>query len=179
MRIIAGTNRGRNLISPIGLGTRPTADRVREAVFSSIGSRVFTARILDLFAGTGAMSLEALSRGALSAVLIEKDKSAAEIIKKNIALCKAQDARLIVADCFSVIPSLKGQFDLVFIDPPYNRGLLSKALIALLNTDCLSEDALIVAETSSSEPEEICFEHLFEIKRAKYGEAQIIYYCIK
>ena len=179
MRIISGTNRGRNLISPIGQGTRPTADRVREAVFSSVGSRIFTARVLDLFAGTGAMSLEALSRGALSAVLIEKDKAASEVINKNIALCKAQDARLIVADCFSVIPDLKGCYDIIFLDPPYNRGLLSKALAALLAANCLSEDALIVAETSSSRPEEVRFERLCENKRVKYGEALIIYFSIK
>jgi len=149
MRIIGGQWRGRRLFAPEGMETRPTSDKVREALFNIIRNDVFDARIWDVFAGSGALALEALSRGAEYAVLTDASRKAASSIKRNIELCGAQEqTRLLVTEWQGAVSSLKGQkFSLVFLDPPYKlTGAYADVVNRLLAEDMLREDALIVME---------------------------------
>jgi 16S rRNA (guanine966-N2)-methyltransferase len=152
MRIDAGSHRGVKLVSPDGLDTRPTADRARQAVFNILMNTydaVRDAKVLDAFAGSGAMGLEALSRGAERASFIESDRGAAEAIKKNIAACKEQlRAQLFINDARKPprVAASWGPASLVFLDPPYGKDLLVPALSALCEAGWIAPDALIVAE---------------------------------
>lgn len=152
MRIISGEARGRKLFAPVGEDTRPTSDKVRGSLFNIIGARVYDARVLDLFGGTGAMSLEALSRGAEHAVIVDCAREAIRVIERNAqGVLKdelASRARIIRADYRSAIGSLVGmKFDLVFLDPPYRMlEAYGDALKRLKAIDALAEDCLIVME---------------------------------
>lgn len=149
MRIIGGQWRGRRLFAPEGMETRPTSDKVREALFNIIRNDVFDARIWDVFAGSGALALEALSRGAEFAVLTDASRKAAASIRRNIELCGAQEnARLLVTEWQGAVSSLKGEkFSLVFLDPPYKlTNAYADVVRRLLAEDMLAEDALIVME---------------------------------
>lgn len=131
MRIIAGTWRGRKLVVPTGLATRPTAERAREALFSMLASRIGTfegLKVADLFAGSGALGLEALSRGAAHCVFVERDRAAIEAIRANIAALGAAGEALPGAAEHVRIP---GPVDLAFLDPPYGSGLAEAALARL------------------------------------------------
>ena len=118
MRIIAGTHRGRRIAAPKGLATRPTGDRVREAAFNLIGP-VDDARVLDLFAGSGALGLEALSRGAASVTFVESDKAACRTIADNLAKLKLTGARVTCGDAVWAVRRDSGPYDLILVDPPY------------------------------------------------------------
>jgi 16S rRNA (guanine(966)-N(2))-methyltransferase RsmD len=136
MRIIGGHDRGRRLRAPRGLATRPTADRVRVSLFDVLGPAVADARVLDLFAGTGAVGIEALSRGAARVVFVEKDRAALGALRANLAALGASRAaaRVMAGDVLRVLADLPAQeapFDLVFLDPPYATSLAGRALAAL------------------------------------------------
>ena len=136
MRIIGGHDRGRRLRAPRGLGTRPTADRVRVTLFDVLGPAVAGARVLDLFAGTGAVGIEALSRGAARVVFVEKDQAALRALRANLAALGASRAaaRVMGGDVLHVLADLPAQeepFDFVFVDPPYATSLAERALVAL------------------------------------------------
>ena len=150
MRIISGTARGRTIVAPAGDRTRPTQDKVRESLFNIIRWDVMDARVLDLFAGTGALSLESLSRGAKSAVMIDADRAACEAIKKNIAACRMGDrARLIVRDYRQAIDQLASegaQFDVAFLDPPYRMENTGEMCAALYDKGLLAKAFLLVVE---------------------------------
>ncbi len=152
MRIVGGSLRGRRLVEPDDRTIRPTTDRARETLFNILAhqNRLTGARVLDVFAGTGALGCEALSRGAESAVFIENDPAAIRILRSNIAALKLDDrARVLKRNALS--PSAAtGQFDLVFLDPPYGRGLGEQALVALRKTDWLAPDALTVLEEKAA-----------------------------
>ncbi len=152
MRIIAGELKGRRLNSLKGKQTRPTSDRLREAVFNILSFRTRQSVVLDLFAGTGAMAIEALSRGAESAVLIENSPQAISIIEQNIrSLSLEKKTRVIrwnILHNLSPLQHYRPLFNLVFIDPPYNRKMIAPALCHLLETKSLEEDACIVIEHS-------------------------------
>ena len=151
MRIIAGQWRGRRLFAPDGMDTCPTADRVREALFNIIRTDVYDAHIFDPFAGSGSLSLEALSRGAAFSVMTDASRKAAAAIKRNIELCRAQEqTRLIPSEWQAVIPSLRGQkFSLVFLDPPYRlTAAYAEVPERLLRENMLTDDALLVMEHS-------------------------------
>lgn len=157
MRIISGAFRGKKLAAFQGRATRPTADRVRESIFNILASALEDAVVLDLFAGTGALGLEALSRGARSAVLIDSEPQAIAIIEKNILSCRAMDrARAIRWDirrnlnCLSASPA----FDLVFMDPPYNAGLIAPAVRHLTTQNIVKNNASIIIEHAVKEPVE-------------------------
>ena len=154
MRIIAGLARGLPLAVPRGDATRPTSDRVREAIFSSLGARVPDAVVLDLFAGTGALGLEALSRGAQSAVFVERARAALDCLAKNLAGLKpAPVAQVVRGEVLRELPHLTGPFTLIFADPPYgtdcgpvlemvrHRGLLAAAGLFVLES--AKRDALV------------------------------------
>jgi len=151
MRIIGGEWKGRRLFAPEGMDTRPTSDKVREALFSIIQNHIWDARVIDLFAGSGALSLEALSRGAEFAAMIDSSRKAAAAIKRNIELCGAEEyTKLFTCEWQAALPLLRGQqFSLVFLDPPY-RLIKSyrEATDKLLSENMLTDDALIVMEHS-------------------------------
>ena len=167
MRIIAGQWRGRRLVAPEGLATRPTADRVREALFSMLSSRLGTfegLRVADLFAGSGALGLEALSRGAAHCIFVESDARAVKAIRANIA---ALGAEAEIRQGAAEHARLSGPVDLAFLDPPYETGLAAPALAALP----LAPGGLASVETSRGEQVEI---EGFETEAERvYGKAKI------
>jgi len=151
VRVIGGTHRRRRLVAPPGRRTRPTADRVREALFDILGPTVEGTRVLDLFAGSGAVGLEALSRGATYAVFVECDRDAVRALRANLAalgLGRAR-ARVVVADAVAALPGLaqaEAPFDLVFLDPPYATDLASRALTALAVSSLLRAGTRVVVQ---------------------------------
>ncbi len=158
MRIVAGAWRGRTLSAPPGNATRPTADRVRQALFDMLmhapwGGRAVIegARVLDVFAGTGALGLEALSRGAAHATFIEYDRAALTALRGNIAACRSETRTTVLAVDALAAPGGE-PVGLVFLDPPYGRDLVPRALARLRAVGRVAPDALIVAETGRDEP---------------------------
>ena len=158
MRIIAGAWRGRALRAPPGAGTRPTADRVRQALFDALlhapwspwSGTLDGARVLDAFAGTGALGLEALSRGAAHAVFLERDRAAFAVLRGNVASCGAGE-RADVRQADALRPPPGGPCGLVFLDPPYGKGLPEAALRALGAAGWLAANAVVVVETGAEE----------------------------
>jgi 16S rRNA (guanine966-N2)-methyltransferase len=168
MRVIAGEFRGRRLAAPRGARTRPTADRVREALFSMLGD-VSGARVLDLYAGSGALGIEALSRGAESVLFVERDARAAGVIERNLASLGLDEA-VLRQDAVRFLARAEGTFDLVFCDPPYDwasrlAGPLAEHLPALT-----PEGARIVTESDKRMPLELPFALLTE---RTYGDTRI------
>ena len=154
MRVVAGAYKGRRLHAPRGEGTRPTADRVREAVFSMLAD-VEGARVLDLYAGSGALAIEALSRGAASAVLVERDPRALEAIARNVEATGAPAVvrkRDVMAYLGSPTAAEDGPFDLVFADPPYSSADRVAAPLTERLPAFLAEDARIVTESDKRMP---------------------------
>jgi 16S rRNA (guanine966-N2)-methyltransferase len=176
LRIISGELRGRKLASIRGKQTRPTADRVREALFNIVGSRLAGAHVLDLFAGTGALGIEALSRGAKMAVFVENAAPALQVIQKNIASCRLESratiVRLDIARSLSDLAPLRGIFDLIFIDPPYRCDLIRPTLEQLTQGGLLSPEALIVVEHDPLEPVEPP-QSLETIDHRRYGQTRL------
>ena len=156
MRIISGEAKGRTIYAPHGTQTRPTSDKIRGSLFNIIGSRVTDARVLDLFGGTGALALEALSRGAESAVIADNSHQAQQVIERNARSVLKDDfeyrVRIMCADYRSAIEALEGSlFDLVFLDPPYRMAeAYGEALSRLLSADMLAPGCLIVMERQKS-----------------------------
>jgi 16S rRNA (guanine966-N2)-methyltransferase len=158
MRIVAGAWRGRTLSVPPGLTTRPTADRVRQALFDMLlhapwGGRALLegALVLDGFAGTGALGLEALSRGAAHATFVERDRAALTALRANIAACRATDRCTVLPADLLALPA-GPPCDLVFLDPPYGAALLPRALAALRAAHRIAAGTLIIAETAGDDP---------------------------
>jgi len=155
MRIISGNCKGRKLIQIQGNDIRPTSDRVREAIFNILDPRIKNARVLDLFAGTGAMGLEALSRGADHAVFVDAALSSCTIIQKNIDLCKMTDKGLLVHHDIICLPLPQTlgphPFDLIFVDPPYGKGYVETTLGKAGFIDLLAPTGIIVTEQSFKE----------------------------
>lgn len=156
LRVIAGELKGRRLHTIPGLKTRPTADRTREAVFNILGSAVCGAHVLDVFAGTGAFGIEALSRGAASALFIEIGREALGVLAGNIQTCGLTDRVSVVRWDASRNLNCLGQhepkFDLAFLDPPYHRSLVAPALSNLHAAHCLATGALLVVEHGADDP---------------------------
>lgn len=151
MRIISGKARGTKLFTLDGLNTRPTLDRVKEPLFSIIQEYVLDSDVLDLFAGSGALGLEALSRGAKSVILCDNSKEAVDIIYKNITKTKL-NAEVINNDFVKTLKRLDGrQFDIIFLDPPYETNYLEEAINKILELNLLKENGLIIAETDNQE----------------------------
>ena len=150
VRIITGQAKGRYLKVPRGWGGRPTSDRVKESLFNILGPLVPGASFLDLFAGTGSVGIEALSRGASRAVFVENDRQAVRAIRENLAQTGLGDrAEVLPLDVLAAAGKLKGQkFNLIFLDPPYGQGLEIPAMEALVANNLLDEDSLVVVEGS-------------------------------
>jgi len=183
-RIVAGVYGGRRLTAPAGQQTRPTSDRVREALFSSLeslhGGDLRGVRFADLYAGSGAVGLEALSRGAVSALLVESDPKAARIIRANIAtLGVAGQAELLAVKVAAAVAGLApgGEFDIVFADPPYavEEDELAAVLEGLAVNGWLAEDAVVVIERARRSPEPPWVQHITGERSRRYGETTLWY----
>ena len=178
MRIIAGQVKGFQLKAPKGLNVRPTSDRVKETVFNILSSQLMGAVVLDLFAGTGNLGLEALSRGAASAVFFDASRKSLEVIKENITHTNFNDCcevrktdALIGMDFFQ---RNHKKFDLIFCDPPYNQGLVDKVLTSLDHPDSiLSLKGILIVEYSRHEKWLGCLEYLHLKRTEKFGETLI------
>ena len=148
MRVVAGTARGTVLKTPEGMLTRPTADRVKEAVFSILHFDVQDALVLDLFGGTGQLGIEALSRGARECVFIDQRKDAVNLIRENVKLCDLTDNAVVrQGDSMAYLKSGE-KFDIIFLDPPYGSKLLGEALEQITKFDICREHGIIVAESA-------------------------------
>ncbi|HSR36262.1 MAG TPA: 16S rRNA (guanine(966)-N(2))-methyltransferase RsmD [Desulfurivibrionaceae bacterium] len=185
MRIIGGSARGRRLITPgrqFGQAVRPTSDRAREALFNILRDEVVDRPVLELFAGTGALGLEALSRGATSVLFVEGNRSVADLLQRNIDLCGFRDrARVLVRDLAKGLTFLRetapeNGFGLILLDPPYASGLAEKVLTELASLAILKSDGLVVAEIGRKEtlPEQVG--PLRCLDRRRYGEAVFWFY---
>ena len=151
MRVITGTARGRKLKEPVGLDTRPTTDRVKEGIFSSIQFEIEGRRVLDLFGGTGQMGIEALSRGAAHCTFVDLRKEAAGTIRENLDLTGFMDrAKVIQGDALAFLSRCREPFDLIFLDPPYGSGLLEKSMEQITAIDIVTENGIIVCENGSN-----------------------------
>ncbi len=182
MRVIAGSARGLKLTAPAGLQTRPTADRVKESLFSIIASRrnLAGARILDICAGTGSLGIEALSRGAASCCFIEQERPVLALLEKNLARV-GLDGR---AECLS-LDAMKGlnllsrqgkQFDIAFFDPPYSSNLYATVPEALSTLSLLSDEGLLVAECSARTALAKRYDSLVRIDRRVYGDTALEFF---
>src|SRR5262245_50102415 len=154
MRVIGGHDRGRRLRAPRGLGTRPTADRVRVTLFDVLGPAVAGARVLDLFAGSGAVGIEALSRGAARVVLVEREPAALRALRANLAALGAPraTARVMAGDVLRALPEIgtqEGPFDFVFVDPPYATTLAARTLEALAPARVCREGTEVIVQHST------------------------------
>ena len=161
MRIISGKFRGLKLQSPLDSNTRPTSDRLKEALFSILESHKYnlninTSKVLDICSGTGALGIEAISRGAKVAYFIEKDPKAIDVIEKNILKLKINNKnevhiKLLKDDAIKALGKIRTIFDIVFIDPPYNSSIIEKCLIGLKELNLINNDSYIFAESSKNE----------------------------
>jgi 16S rRNA (guanine(966)-N(2))-methyltransferase RsmD len=179
VRIISGSAKGKRLSVLTGMDIRPTSDRVREAVFSILLSRFGTldgCAVLDLFSGTGALSLEALSRGASRATLIDSGDQASRLIPRNISVCAFQQkTSFLRGDVLATLPRLSGQgpFDLIFLDPPYGRGLVPVVIASVARQGLLAPEGLIIAETARKDPLPAIIETMTLLEIRCYGSIAI------
>lgn len=180
MRIIGGTAKGRRLASFRGMSIRPTTDKVREAIFNILPQPFQFKNVLDLFAGTGAMGMEALSRGAEKAIFVDSDMKAVKIIKKNLEMCKLTDKAVIIAkDVQSTLSLLnrKGEkFDLIIIDPPYNTSATGIALNGIDDNGLLNTDGIIVSESSKRMIWDGELKGIEPFDRRRYGDTVVSFY---
>ncbi|MDK2888403.1 MAG: rRNA (guanine966-N2)-methyltransferase [Thermoanaerobacter sp.] len=178
MRVIAGIARKRNLKVPRGWSGRPTADRVKESLFNILGPRVPGSRFLDLYAGTGNVGIEALSRGAARAVFVERDKRAVKAIRDNLMqVGLAGKAEVLPQDVLGVLKQLEGQrFDIIFMDPPYGQGLEIPTLEAIDRYGLLADGGVIVAESSKRLESPVHVGGLVQCRRHVVGDTVLLFY---
>ncbi|MDH7479654.1 MAG: 16S rRNA (guanine(966)-N(2))-methyltransferase RsmD [Syntrophomonadaceae bacterium] len=180
MRVIAGSVRGFRLQAPPGQRTRPTADRVKEALFNILAPYLSDRRVLDLFAGSGALGIEALSRGAGRAVFVEKDAAALRALRANLASTgMVERAEVLPLDVSIAIKNLQDRdekFDLVFLDPPYRQGLIDSTLEKLAARPLLAPHGLVVAESSEREPVPDVVAGFKCYRRETYGDTRLHFF---
>lgn len=177
MRVITGKARGVNLKTPDGLATRPTADRVKEALFSVINFDIPNADVLDLFGGTGQLGIEALSRGAKSAVFVDESEKACALIRENLHRTKLeQQGRVVRSDYLAFLHSCKAEFDIIFLDPPYAEVFLENALKCITEIDILRSGGIIVCERPLDKELPWEYPGFTRSKDYKYGKTLITLY---
>ena len=177
MKIVSGTYGGRLLKTLAGKTTRPTSDKVRGAMFNMIGPYFDGGRVLDLYAGSGGLSIEAVSRGMEQAVLVEKDRRAQGIIASNIQMTKeSHKFQLLKMEAHQALNQLQGTFDLIFLDPPYAKEQIVADIEALAERDLLGEEVMVVCETDKvvDLPEEIACLGIW--KEKIYGISKVTVY---
>lgn len=175
MRVITGLARGRRLITREGDDVRPTTDRVKEAMFSILQFELEGRRVLDVFAGSGQLGIEALSRGAEKATFLDASRESVEIINKNLQTTKlGSQARVMQSDSLTFLRTTREKFDIIIMDPPYNQGLLQKALP--LAVEIVAPGGVIVCECLNEEdlPEAVGEFNL--VKRYRYGRTSLAVY---
>jgi 16S rRNA (guanine966-N2)-methyltransferase len=177
LRIIGGTRKGRKLISVPGWKTRPTSDRIKESIFNILPMIAPETLVLDLFAGTGSFSLEALSRGASYAVLIDNAKQAIKVINRNISACGFLDrSKVIMWDTLlnlNCLIRLRKKFNLIFMDPPYDQHTLAPVLNHLIQSLAMADNAGIIIEHSIKEPLPLLPPQLILNDERKYGKTLV------
>jgi len=179
VRVIAGTARGRRLRLVPGEGTRPITDRVKEALFNILGADIRGASILDLFAGTGSVGIEALSRGAARAVFVDIHLRAVETIQANLELTRLNDrAQVIRGDAFGYLRSGSSRpSDYVYLAPPQYQGVIPKVLTAIDGRpSVVNPDGWVIAQLDPHEELQVSLQHLVEIDRRRYGNTVLVFY---
>lgn len=180
MRVITGIYKGRRLKGPVNDELRPTSDRVKEAIFNVLAGRIEGARVLDMFAGTGNLGIESLSRGASHVHFIDQSTGSLRLLRYNLDLigAGAERFRILAGDAFRAVERLgrtDTRFDVVFVDPPYRKGLAGQALEALASAQVLAGGCVIVAECDSKEPQPVN-ESLSLFRISEYGDTSIYYF---
>ena len=177
MRVITGKARGIVLKTPTGMATRPTADRVKEALFSIIQFEVPASRVLDLFGGTGQLGIEALSREAKSAVFVDEREDACRLIRENLKRTKLEQyAKVIRSDYMAYLRSCKDKFDIILLDPPYADVFLENSLKMITEIDILETGGIIIAERPVGKELPWDFHGFTRSKDYKYGNTLITIY---
>ena len=175
MRVITGTARGCRLETPAGQATRPTAERVKEGLFSAIQFEIEGRRALDLFAGSGQLGIEALSRGAASCVFVEQNGQAAELVRRNLQVAKLfSSAQVLTTEAFGFLARCREQFDLVFLDPPYGDALLASCLAAV--EPHIADGGLVVCESDEGQALPETVGALQADRTYRYGRVHITLY---
>jgi 16S rRNA (guanine966-N2)-methyltransferase len=180
MRVIGGSAKGRRLATLRTWALRPTPDRVREALFNILGAGIVGARVLDLFAGSGAIGIEALSRGAHRAVFVEAHEPACRLIDKNLRLCGLQGrATVWRGDVLEALPALQAQgatFELIFLDPPYQSALVEDVLRHLGDGALLAPEGVVVAEHFFKRALRERYGRLRDVRVARFGDVALSFY---
>lgn len=181
MRVIAGTRRGRKLLGPVGYGTtRPTLDRVKEAMFSIIQNHLINARVVDVFSGTGSLGIEAASRGAEKCYLIDRDDVTFSYLKQNVENLKLQEiCTCVKGDSYNSLKTLANNgelFDIIFIDPPYAKEMIKPAIEIIEDTRCLKENGIIVCKIDTTEQIYDSNKAVMLCDKRKYGNTTVLIY---
>lgn len=180
MRVIAGSAKGRQLKAPRGMNTRPTADRVKEALFNILGLRIVDSLFLDLFSGTGNMAIEAISRGAQKAVLLERQRNALQVIKANLTLtgfdAQAEVMAMDVQQGLALLGQRMTTFNIIFIDPPYLKGYEQPTLEGIINNNLLAGGGIVVIESSKLDRLPALVGNLVGIRQERYGDTVLSFY---
>lgn len=183
MRVISGNARGTKLETLEGLNTRPTLDRVKEALFNIIQNYIYEANVLDLFSGSGALAIESISRGAKSAICCDNSRKAIEIIKQNVEKTHSEDKIKIVKKDYKkcLEDEINAKFDIIFLDPPYKTNFGIDAVKFIFENDLLCEEGVAIFETDKEEKEYIQdlekYANVKEIR--KYGRVTLVFLCRK
>lgn len=171
MRVVAGKAKGTALKAPNGMATRPTTDKVKEAMFSIVQFDLPGARVLDLFGGTGQLGIEAVSRGAKTAVIVDASGEACSVIRENIKRTKMEgEISLVRSDYLAFLKSCKQKFDLILLDPPYAEDFLEKSLKMITEIDILQSGGIIIAERPLGKELSLDFPGYTRSKDYKYGK---------
>jgi len=177
MRIITGKARGLKLVTPKDYNVRPTADRIKESLFNILSRKIAASRVLDAFAGTGNLGLEAWSRGAEHIVFVDENETSIKLVKANIAKARAEKETIVIkGNILNIMGSLseKGEkFDIIFSDPPYNKGLNEKVYKILLHNQLLKSGGILVLEHSAAENPVNYIRETEQIRTQKYGDTGI------
>lgn len=184
MRIIAGLAKGRKIMSPVGMDTtRPTLDRIKESIFNIIQNRVYGAKVVDVFSGTGSLGLEAASRGAKECYLVDRDKITFSFLQKNVENLKFEEiCKCLNMDSYKALEEFSKRkivFDLIFIDPPYLKNLIPPAVEIIEKEGLLDKDGLIVTKIDTKEDLYQGTENIILVDHRKYGNTTVCFYRYK
>ena len=171
MRVISGLCRGRKLLEPSGMDVRPTTDQVKEAMFNIIQFDIEGRRVLDLFAGTGQLGIEALSRGAAECVFVDASRESLKMVRENLRRCDLQ-GEIVQSDAVGYLRR-GGRFDVIFMDPPYGAGLEATALAAVKEFDILTKGGIIVVETRRETQLPDLGEEFGSVRTYRYGKIKL------
>jgi len=176
MRVISGTARGRKLKEPAGSKIRPTSDRVKESVFTIVQFDIEGRRVLDLFAGTGQYGIEALSRGAKKSVFVDSARESIKLIHENLKICGFEEHASVYGENALRFLENEEKYDLIFVDPPYDTGLIDKALGKIVLFDKLNINGIIICELKAETPSPAVTQPYKMQKEYRYGNVKIIKY---